>query len=295
MTISTVGLLSPGDMGHAIGAVLQQHGLRVMTCLSGRSQRTRALAQEANISEVPDEETLVCEADIILSILPPSRASACVQRVAGALRKTGASLLFADCNAIAPQTVQTLGEVIEAAGGTFVDVGIIGTPPRPGGSGPHLYASGPQSQELAQLNAYGLDLRVLGPSIGQASGLKMCFASLTKGFTALATEALVAGTALGLQEALVDEFRSLPHFAIMERSIPSMPPKAYRWVGEMEEIAKTFAALQLPPQMLEGAAALYRFVEGTALGKETPEQRQSGQTFNEVTSILVAALTAEQE
>jgi 3-hydroxyisobutyrate dehydrogenase-like beta-hydroxyacid dehydrogenase len=145
------------------------------------------------------------------------------------------------------------------------------------------------------LNAYGLDVRVLGTHSGQASGLKMCYASLTKGLTALATEALVAARAQGLQEALMAEFQALPFFNTIERMVPGMPPKAYRWVGEMEEIARTFSDLGLPPQMPQGAASLYRFIEGTELGNETPEQRHHGQTLEDVVAILAAALAKQAQ
>lgn len=290
MGTRTVGILSPGDMGHAIGAVLCQHQMRVITNLRGRSTRTIALAQAAGFSDVADDETLVREADMLLSILPPDRAFALAERIAAALHKTGATLLFVDCNAIAPGTTQAIEQRLAEAGASFADVGIIGGPPRPEGPGPRLYASGPHASDVELLRAYGLDVRVLGPQSGQASGLKMCYASVTKGLTALATEALVAGQVLGVQEALADEFQALPLFRMLERSIPGMPPKAYRWVGEMEEIARTFAGLGLPPQMPEGAASLYRFIEGTILGAETPEQRQHGQTLAEVVSILASAL-----
>jgi L-threonate 2-dehydrogenase len=290
MNIQTIGILSPGDMGHAIGAVLQQHGLRVITNLSGRSARSAALAQTAGIVAIADDATLVREADILLSILPPSRAHAFAERIAIALRQTGAPLLFVDCNAIAPRAVQAIDQVITAAGGTFVDGSIIGGPPKSGGQGPHLYVSGEQAAAVAGLNAYGLDVRVLGPKSGQASGLKMCYAAVTKGLTALMTESLVASQAMGLQDALLAEFQDLAHFDASKRSVIGMPPKAYRWVGEMEEIAHTFADLGLPPQMPEGAAALYHFIEGTILGTETPEQRQHGQTLEEIMSILTDAL-----
>jgi 3-hydroxyisobutyrate dehydrogenase-like beta-hydroxyacid dehydrogenase len=291
LNISTVGLLSPGDMGHAIGAVLQQHGLRIVTCLSGRSPRTYALAEAAGIQNISDEETFVQETDLLLSILPPSQAPGCARRIAGLLRKTGTTLLFVDCNAIAPRTVLALEQVITEAGGSFVDAGIIGGPPSQGRAGPRIYVSGPDAPEVAKLSTSGLDIRVLGSVIGQASGLKMCYASLTKGLTALATEALVASEALGLQDTLLAEFRSLPLFETIKRSVPGMPPKAYRWVAEMEEIALTFADLGLPPQLHQGAAALYHFVEGTVLGEETPEQRRYGQTLEEVSRILAQALT----
>jgi 3-hydroxyisobutyrate dehydrogenase-like beta-hydroxyacid dehydrogenase len=293
MSIHTVGIISPGEMGHAIGAVLHQHGMRVITNVHGRSARTVNRAKAAGISEVADDETLVQEADVLLSLLPPNQAAGLAERIAAVLRKTGAPLLFVDGTAIAPRTAQALEQLLIAAGASFVDVGIIGAPPHPGGPNPRLYASGTRAAELARLRTYGLDVRVLGPSSGQASGLKMCYAAITKGLTALATEALVAGRALGLEEALAAEVQALPLFRMIERSVPGMPPKAARWVGEMEEIARTFSDLGLPPQMPEGAAALYRFIEGTLLGAERPEQREPGQTLEEVISILATALTEQ--
>src|SRR6266581_2645674 len=156
MAISTVGLLSPGDMGHSIGNVLRHGGLRVITCLKGRSSRSAALAKEAGIEDVADDQTLVREADVLLSVLPPDQALKNAERVAAAVRATGADLLFADCNAISPNTARHAGEFVELA-------------------------------------EYGLDIRVMGDQVGQASGIKMCYASLTKGLTALGTELLTAG------------------------------------------------------------------------------------------------------
>ncbi len=288
----TIGILSPGDMGHAIGARLRRHGLRVITNLTGRSRRSAVLAGEAGIIDVGDDLALVQEADILLSILVPSEATACAERIATALQAAPTNLLFADCNAIAPRTVQAMQGIVAAAGAEFVDVGIIGGPPRNDDAGPRLYVSGAQAEQFAVLKEYGLDVRVLGPSVGQASGLKMCYASLTKGLTALATEALTAGKALGLGDALAAELQSSQPvlYRMFQGGVPAMPPKAYRWVGEMEEIARTFADLGLPPQMLEGAAAIYRFVEQTELGREIPESRKLGQHLEEVTDILADAL-----
>jgi L-threonate 2-dehydrogenase len=292
--IQSVGILSPGDMGHSIGAVLHQHGLRIVTNLQGRSPRTIDLAKTAGFINIEDDEKLVDEADIILSILPPSQARTCTERIATVLRRTGKMLLFVDCNAISPRTVQSLDQLITEAGGSFVDGGIIGGPPHPGTQGPRLYVSGAQAPEIAQLQAYGLDIRVISSQSGQASGLKMCYASLTKGLTTLATVALVAGRTLGIEDTLQAEFADLPFFKALERSVPDMPPKAYRWVGEMEEISQMFSDLGLPPQIHAGAAALYRFIEGTTLGAEIPEQRQRGQTLDEVVEILAAELKIQK-
>jgi 3-hydroxyisobutyrate dehydrogenase-like beta-hydroxyacid dehydrogenase len=288
----TIGIISPGDMGHALGAVLVQHGVRILTNLQGRSARTVALARQAGIIDVGDDHALVREADLLFSVLVPAQASAFAERMAAAMIATRSTPLFADCNAISPRTARSIERLLSEVGAEVIDVGIIGAPPRAGRAETRLYASGLGAERLAILNEYGLDVRVIGPQVGQASGLKMCYASLTKGLTALATQALVAGEALGLTDFLTGELReSQPElFAWFERQVPRMPPKAYRWVGEMEEIARTFADLGLPPQMLEGAAALYRLVEQTELGAETPEERHRGQSLAEVTGVLADAL-----
>src|SRR5438309_776170 len=126
MAIETVAIMTPGDMGHAVGRVLRQGGLRVITCLEGRSARTAALAEQAGIEAVPDMAALVREADALLAILAPAGAGDLAGRVAAVLRATGADLLYVECNAIAPQTVAAIGEVVTAAGARFVDSGIIG-------------------------------------------------------------------------------------------------------------------------------------------------------------------------
>ncbi len=292
MAIRTVAIMSPGDMGHAIGSTLRHGGLRVITCLRDRSARTAGLAAEAGIADVPDYETLVREADVVLSVLAPAQARQLGDRVAAALRATGADLVFVECNAIAPQTVREIERGLTAAGARFVDAGIIGNPPRPGDVRNKLYVSGEHASVVLALNQHGLDVRVVGPGIGQASGLKMCYAALTKGLNALGTELLTAGAAMGLGDALRAELEtSQPNLLRwLERQIPGMPPKAYRWVGEMEEIAATFGHVGLTPLILQGAADLFRFVETTPLGEETPEVRKRGTTLDEVVAELTTAL-----
>jgi 3-hydroxyisobutyrate dehydrogenase-like beta-hydroxyacid dehydrogenase len=210
--------------------------------------------------------------------------------VADALRTTGTNLLYIDCNAIAPRTVREIGEVVSAAGGRVADIGIVGAPPRRPGT--RFYASGPGADEAAGLAGYGLDVRVIGAEMGQASGLKMCYGALTKGLQALGVELLVAARALGLEDALrAEQQHSVPDVLNwLERSVPTMPPKAYRWVGEMEEIATTFADVGLTPSILQGAADLYRFVADTPIGQETPENRDQSRGLDGIVAALADAL-----
>ena len=292
---NTIGILSPGDMGHTVGTVLRQNGLRVITCLHGRSQRTRQLAEKAGIVDVPTYPQLVTEADLILSIMVPAQAMSAAKTVADALQQTDTTLTYSDCNAIAPQTVRKLGEVITSAGGTFVDASIIGPPPRTPGA-TRFYASGPQLETFSELNRYGLDVRRLGDAIGLASAIKMCYASLTKGLTALCTELLTAAALLGVSDALTAEFQlsQAALFERMEKGLPSMPPKARRWIGEMEEISATFEHVGLTPNILTGAADMYRFVGETHLAELPPEARDQFPTLAELIAIFAEHIDGKQ-
>ena len=287
MSIEKVGLVSPGDMGHRVAMVLKDHGLEVLTYLGGRSARTRGLAQAAGVRSVDNHQQLVQEVDLILSILVPSEAESAAATVCQALQITGASTLYVDCNAIAPSTTLRIEQLVREAGGRFVDGGIIGPPPRGRGT-TRFYISGPDADDVEKLSAYGLDVRVLGTEVGQASGFKMTYAGLSKGFAALAIGVLVAARRLDLYEPLIEELRlSQPErLARMEKSLPRVPPKAHRWVGEMEEIAQTFLELGLTPSIHQGAAEMYRFLGRSPLADETPETLDSERTLKQVIEVL---------
>ena len=287
MAGNTVGLLSPGDMGHAVGAVLVKNGIRVITCLEGRSNRTRGLAEKAEIQDVPTYQDLVNEAEIILSILVPSEARNAATLVSDALEETGQKVTYADCNAIAPQTVREIGKILTSAGSNFVDAGIIGGPPGPGVMN-RIYVSGPDTEAVEQLNEYGLDIRAIGPEIGQASGLKMVYAALTKGTSALALELMVAAKRLNLYDALISEWEmsQADRYESFKRGLQSVPSKAHRWIGEMEEIAKTFGDVGLTPKILEGAADMYRFIRSNPVSDETPETIDRNRTLEQLIDRL---------
>jgi 3-hydroxyisobutyrate dehydrogenase-like beta-hydroxyacid dehydrogenase len=283
-------------MGHSVGNVLREHGLRVIACLQDRSARTRALAEAAQIEEVPSYQALVQEADMILSILVPAQAHNAAQTVAQAIRDTEAEVVYVDCNAIAPQTVRAIGTLITETGARFVDASIIGGPPRDGYT-PRIYAAGPDVACFERLGARGLNIIVLGDEIGLASAIKMCYASLTKGSTALFAELMVAAKALGVHKALIAEFeQSQPQmFARIERGLPRVPVKARRFVGEMEEMAKTYEAVGLTPRMLAGAADMYRFIGRTPLANRTPEDNTPFPSLEETLTTLVTYLDVTED
>jgi 3-hydroxyisobutyrate dehydrogenase-like beta-hydroxyacid dehydrogenase len=180
---------------------------------------------------------------------------------------------YADLNAIAPETVRKIDELMTGLGVTFIDAGIIGAPPMAGKKNTRIYCSGPKTEIFESISQAGLDIRKVGEVIGQASGLKMVFAASTKGITALWTELLVAARALGLEEALMAELKAgRTGTEELSGKICSMPRRARRWVGEMEEIAKTFESVGLTPLMLMGAADMYRLVGSTTLADQTSRQ-----------------------
>ena len=294
MNIGTVAILSPGDMGHAVGQRLREHELDVITCLAGRSERTRALADKAGIRDVATMEELVEQSDLVMSMTVSAAVPGVCRQVADAIQATGSETLFAECNAIAPQLACDLEPVITDAGGRYVDASIIGGPPRPGYS-PHFYASGEHAGEFERLNDFGITVLKLDGDVGQASGIKMCYAAMTKGSWALYTELLMAAELMGLTEPLLAEFQSGQESVLqrMERTIPTVPPRARRWVSEMEEIRDTFAHLGMTPHLFEGVAEMYRFIGSTPLGDETPESRDRNRTFTDTIRQLAQHVPAQ--
>ena len=286
MQIRNVGVVSPGDMGQAIAGRIKESGLSVHTALDGRSERTRTLAREAGINDCGSMEKLVAACELVLSVINPGEALNVARQVAAAMRKTGRRIAFADLNAVSPQTARDTDRLIRDAGGMFIDGGIIGPPPRGEKDRPRIYVSGPDAYLMEQISHPNLLVRVLSERIGDASGVKMCYAAMTKGTTALAVELLVAARKLGVEQALEKELRESRNdvFEWQMKNIAAMPPKAYRWVPEMQEIAKTFGELGLTRRIFEGATDIYTMVAATPLGKESPEQaRRQGRNGLDVT------------
>jgi L-threonate 2-dehydrogenase len=234
-----VAIIAAGNMGAGIARRLVENGVTVLTLLNGRSPATRERATAAGMQ--PASLDAVMEADLLLSIVPPANALAFAEQTAFALKSARRKPVFADCNAVSPATVRHIHAVVAATGAEFVDAGIIGFPPVPGGKGPHIYASGESAPKLAVLSEYGLDLRVLDSPVGGASALKMAFAGISKGTIAIVAAMILAaersGSAGALRQELSESEQSL--LKTMATRIPnSLFPKAWRWVAEMQEIAE---------------------------------------------------------
>jgi 3-hydroxyisobutyrate dehydrogenase-like beta-hydroxyacid dehydrogenase len=216
-----------------------------------------------------DEE--IAATDFILSILPPGDAVALAQRFAPALTASNSKPVFVDCNAVSPPTVERIAAAIAPTGSPFVDAGIIGAPPKPNDAGPRFYASGPEAPRFAKLKEFGLDVRVLGGPMSAASAMKMSYAGITKGTQALGAAMLLAATRGGTADALFAELQgSQPQMlAWLKRNLALMPPKAYRWVAEMHEIADFVGEDPAAHELYLGAAHFYEQIARDFEGDKT--------------------------
>ncbi len=252
----TVGLLHPGDMGGVVGACAKAAGQRVLWASAGRSAGTRERAAAAGLEDAGTVDALVAASDVVLSICPPHAALDLAREIA-ARRFTG---LFVDGNAVAPATAREIGAVVERGGATFVDGGLIGPPPRSAGS-TRLYLSGREAKRaVALFESSPLEAIAVNDVPGAASALKMVYAAFTKGTSALLMGVRALAASEGVDDALLAEWR---------RSQPDLPKrseaaardnarKAWRFVGEMDEIAATFEAAGLPGGFHAAAGEIYR-------------------------------------
>jgi 3-hydroxyisobutyrate dehydrogenase-like beta-hydroxyacid dehydrogenase len=254
VTETTIGLLHPGEMGAAVGAVLRGAGRDVAWASAGRSPATARRAEAAGLDDAGTVAELSHRADVILSVCPPHAALDVAREVAGY------GGVFVDANAVSPATSRAVGEVIAGAGGTYVDGGIVGSPPTAPGT-TRLYLSGDAAPQVAGLFAATIvDARVLSDRIGDASAMKMAYAAWTKGTAALVLNVRALAREAGLEAALLADWEeSIPHMREMSlQAGRSAAAKGWRWDTEMEEIAATFAAAGLPDGFHLAAAELFR-------------------------------------
>jgi 3-hydroxyisobutyrate dehydrogenase-like beta-hydroxyacid dehydrogenase len=269
--VSTVGIVSPGAMGSAVGAALARGGARVVVSLVGRSARTRRLAEAAGLTELRSLQDVIGEADVLLSIAPPEAALEIATDIGTAARAAGAQPLVADLNAVAPETARALAIELARAGLDLVDGSISGPPPWKPGT--RVYLSGERAREIAELPLDGVERIVVGAEVGTASAVKMSTASVYKGMSALLAQALLAAQENGVVEhVLADLHAGSPALvANVERRLTSAASKSDRYVGEMREIAATQGAAGLTPALFEAMAEVFSDLSKTALAQAAPE------------------------
>lgn len=256
-TRPSVAIIAPGNMGAGIGRRLGENRVTVLTSLNGRSEKSAKRARDAGMQAVDDRA--LAEADYLLSIVPPGSAFDLATRLAPLLTAANKKPTYVECNAVSPPTTLKIADVIAGTGCAFVGAGIIGPPPKPGSANTKIYASGPAAKEFARLNQYGLIIRVLDGPPTAASALKMSYAGITKGFTALGAAMMLAASRGGSARALKAELaESRPDLlGYLTRQVPDMYGKAYRWVAELDEIADFVGRDRPEHAMLSAAARLY--------------------------------------
>ncbi|MDX6437698.1 MAG: hypothetical protein QOF45_281 [Gaiellaceae bacterium] len=270
--VQTVGIVSPGAMGSAVGAAYRAAGTRVVATAAGRSARTSTLAEQAGLELLPDLDAVVRESSLVLSIVPPGDAGATAAAIAAAAGRTDSRPLVADWNAVSPATARALAQLLAEAGLELVDGSISGGPPR-ADYRTRIYLSGPSAAELAVAAPSWLDVRVVGDEIGLASAVKMCTASMYKGSTALLAHALLTAHAHSVLPQVLDDLGdSFPRqIEGAARLLALSATKAGRFVDEMHEIAATQADAGLTPALFEAMAEVYGAVARSSLAAEAPE------------------------
>lgn len=267
--MTKIGILHPGDMGVSIAASAVNSGHEVYWVSENRSDKTRLRAEKHNLIEVESLNQLCKTSEIIFSVCPPHAA----EEVANSVIDCGFKGYYLDANAISPQRAKRIGELLSAQGIQFIDGGIIGGPawtPKE----TILFLSGKESQLIAGCFSNGpLETKIIGDEIGKASALKMCYAAYSKGTTALLTAILATAESLGVREELYRQWGlDDPNFSEQaNRRATRVTAKAWRFEGEMHEIASTFEEAGLPNGFHEAAAEVYHRMAGFKDSPETPK------------------------
>jgi 3-hydroxyisobutyrate dehydrogenase-like beta-hydroxyacid dehydrogenase len=263
-----VGVLHPGKMGIFVAACVQENGHSVYWASEGRSQQTRKRAEEHHLHDAGRLATLCETCRVIVSVCPPHAA----EKVAEQVMEQSFQGQYLDLNAISPQKAVGISQKMKRKGIAFVDGSIIGGPAWEQGK-THLYLSGENAPPAADLFAIGsMEARVIGDRIGPASALKMCYSAYTKGSTALLCAILAAAQTLGVREELEGQWSlDWPGFADETRErVRKVTAKAWRFAGEMEEIAMTFEDAGLPGEFYSAATEIYQRLAGYKQAPSAP-------------------------
>jgi 3-hydroxyisobutyrate dehydrogenase-like beta-hydroxyacid dehydrogenase len=292
----TVAVVGTGDMGSAVGGALVRAGYRVVTAGEGRSAPSLRLAADAGIEDVGSLEAAVAAARLVLSIVPPAAATTFAAEVVGAMRVTGARPVFADCNAVAPETVQAIARAIEPTGAPFVDVGIIGRGPGVGRERTRFYVSGAARYAVLDLVVEEITFIDLGSDVGTASAMKMAYSALNKGIDALLATVLLAAERLGVRPPLMREleFSQIEALERMQARVPFLGSTAKRFAPEMAEIARTYESVGVTPAFHRGAEWLYALFATTPFANETRATQPKERSLDDALAALTAAMTRER-
>jgi 3-hydroxyisobutyrate dehydrogenase-like beta-hydroxyacid dehydrogenase len=253
-------------MGASVGAAARSNQHTVLWASAGRSASTSARARRANLQDAGTVTELVKASEIVLAVCPPDAA----EEVAREVADLGFSGVYVEGNAISPDRTRTIQRIVEKAGAHYVDGGIVGGPAWTREAKTHMYLSGPRAQEVAGCFAGSpLTTPVISERIGAASAVKMGYAAYTKGTTALLTAILGMVEKEGVRAELAGQWGDTFTQQTVRR-VCANTAKAWRFVGEMHEIAATFRGAGLPGGFHEAAAEVYERLEAFKDHSEPP-------------------------
>jgi 3-hydroxyisobutyrate dehydrogenase-like beta-hydroxyacid dehydrogenase len=268
MSKQNIGVIHPGMMGICVAATIQNSGHEVYWASEGRGPQSRERAEKFNLSDAGSLATLCETCSVIISVCPPHAAEAVAEQVLAHSFQG----VYLDVNAISPQRTISIGQLMHRAGVDFVDGGIIGFPVWQRGK-TWLYLSGEKATEAASFCSGGpLEISVVGDKIGKASALKMCYAAYTKGTTALLCGILATAQVLGVRGELETQWsRDWTNFGTQAgERVRNVTAKAWRFAGEMAEIAATFREAGMPGEFHAAAEIIYRRLAGFKDAPATP-------------------------
>ena len=266
--IKNVTLISPGEMGSPIAKHIISNGIEVISPLNERSDKTKIRAKKNGIIDSGNLANSLKQTDIIVSILVPSDAKKLAEKIKEESTNLDRDVYFADLNAISPKTVENMEKILSGTKIKFIDGGIIGTPPTEN-KFPRIYVSGPHSKIFMQLNNLGMEVIDMGGNIGEASAMKMAYASITKGYSSLLIAAVMLSIKTNNFDSLMDELEySQPRVFEDLKKLKGIPSKAHRWIGEMQEISNTYIDNDVSGNFHKGSYDIYKKVSSSKLGSK---------------------------
>ena len=255
-----IGLIGLGEMGSEIGRHLVMNDLEVISVYEERSEISKKRASKYKIRDAGSIEQFCKISDLVISIIPPDKAIETANLYTSYKNKDGQ--IYCDLNAISTITAKKIKLLLDEKKIDYVDGAIMGGPPTENYS-PRIYLSGKLSEKLNFLNGKGIELMVLKGSDFKASATKMVYASITKGSKALVAGALIAAKKNNVYDELMEELKySEEYFSLVAKNqIPSIKHKAYRWVGEMNEISLTYKESGLTGGFHSEAENVYELIK----------------------------------
>ena len=278
MAFERIGILSIGEMGYHWAKILTGRGVEVLTYAKDRSETTRKRAEHVGVKCLPSMAALVKDADLIVSIVVPSAAKRVATKIAKAAAKSGRrNLLYLDANAISPMTADEIGKVLQPSGVNFVDGCIIGSATKMD-KGAVVYVSGPLAEKIQELEPYGFSVKVLGPTVAQASAFKVVYAGLTKGLQGLFVELLMGARRFGLLDEIFKRYEeSFP--GLLDKvtsSIVGLRIHAARRAEEMDELKRTFGYHGMQAFMAPAAQKVLQSIAELGVGKASAADGREG-------------------